>query len=96
MGIWIWENKFTGLPHAGSVLYQMTMKGETSAVWLEVKYKKSTILFYDGMNINLSHDGIIENLVYHTGIEKSIIVTTKISPENITMLKIYELLEIIK
>lgn len=96
MGIWIWVDKFKGLPHAGSILYQMTMKGETSAAWLEVKYDYTNILRWNGRKIELSHDGNMEKLVYHTGAEKSVLVTTPIPPEDIKLLKIYDLLKALK
>jgi len=90
-GIWIWTERLEGLSHAGSVIFQMSNKGEPVAVMLQVIYHVESLLQIAGYNLLLSHFGVMNNLKYHTGNEKARILTHEIPADRIKLLGIYDL-----
>jgi len=102
MGIWVWKQRFHGAPHAGSVLHQVAFKATPHVVLLSVDYSPNDILKYqwpetkEWGEVNLTHDGNIEQWIYHTGKEESVIVTKRISPSHIKLLKEYDIVELLK
>jgi len=99
-GIWVWKKKFKGLAHVGEIIYQFADKAGSTVVFLEVRFNKADILQAidktgEKVNFVLEHEGSIGNLVYHEKAE-SWIITKTILPERIKLLKIYNLLKLIK
>lgn len=95
-GIWIWTQRFNGLSHIGSILYQITTKNTTQVVLLSVSYTTKNVLTDDnGGLIILHHTGHIGNLEYHTfPDDKAVVCLKAISPKKITLIKEYDLLDI--
>jgi len=98
-GIWIWDMLITGLAHRGCILYQMAYKNTINAVLLRVRFDRNKILHKPGhpeSEVILKHDGHIENLKYHTGEEKAVVVLEPIPPTQIKLVERYCLLDIWK
>jgi len=96
-GIWIWDMVITGLAHRGCILYQMAYKNTIKAVLLSVNFERNKTLYGPGHEkITISHSGHIENLMYHTGQEKAVIVCEPIPPSRIELIERYCLLDIWK
>lgn len=98
-GVWVWKHRMKGESHVGSILWQVATKAATKIVLLEVNYNPEDILCgSDGVILTLYHKGSIENWHYHTKkeSESSVIVTKPIPPENIKLLKVYDLVELLK
>ncbi len=93
-GIWLWQNRLYGLPHIGSILYQMANKGTTKAVLLDVGYCKADALCTDAGLIILHHSGIIGILNYHTGEETAVVHLKAIHQCRIELLEEFDLLDI--
>jgi len=99
VGIWIWDMVITGLAHRGCVLYQMAYKNTIKAVLLRAKFDRTKILHEPGHPNNdviLIHSGHIENLKYHTGKERAVIVCETIPPSHIELIERYCLMDIWK
>jgi hypothetical protein len=95
--VWIWTEKMEGIAHVGSVIYQMSHKGATEAVLLEVEYKEQYCLgSVDGHKILLNHNGTLEKLIYHDGTQEAVLVGRAISSDKIKLLRHYNLLECFK
>jgi len=99
-GIWTWLHKQTGLPHIGSILFQMGTKATMQVVLLTYKYDLNDLLYsdlpeYEGDLITLPHDGFIGNLKYHNRKkqETAVILLKPIPPENIDLLDTYNILD---
>lgn len=96
-GIWIWIKKFKGLPHAGSIIFQMANKGETKAVLLKVIYDDDFILFSDkGLKVRIKHYGMMGSLKYHDGSETAVIYLKEIPMEDIKLMGVYNIIKIFK
>lgn len=100
MRVWIWTKRFHGVPHAGSVLYQLAYRSNPHVVLLSVDITGLDILRYHWPyggwgDVNIFHDGHIENWTYHTGEEQSVLVTQRISPGRIHLLKDYDILKLL-
>lgn len=95
-GIWIWNRKLRGKAELGSVMWQVATKADYQVVKLEVKYEKKNALRYHGKLILLHHGGNIGNWQYHSYRETSHIIIIPIPPENIEMVKEYNLLDLLK
>ena len=93
-GIWIWQERFYGLPHIGSIIYQMAHKNETDAVLLAVVYNPNRILRVEAGDVVLHHSGHIENLAYHDGKQCAVIYKDEIFPSKIDPIGGYNLLDI--
>jgi len=96
-GIWVWDMLITGLAHRGCILYQMAYKNTINAVLLRVRFDRNKILHKPGhpeSEVILKHDGHIENLKYHTGEEKAVVVLEPIPPSRIELIERYCLLDI--
>lgn len=101
MGIWIWRERFHGIPHAGSVLYQVAYRATPHVVLLSVEYEPNDILKYqwpDGRwgDVCINHDGHIEKWIYHTGKEESVLVTVPIPPSKIHLVRDYDIVKLLK
>jgi len=98
-GIWLWDMKITGLAHRGCILYQMAHKNTVNAVLLRVRFDRKKTLRVPGHpddRVTLLHSGHLENLKYHTGQEKAVIVCEPIPPSQIELVEKYCLLDIWK
>jgi len=95
-GVWLWLQRPTGLSHVGCLIFQMGTKGVIEAVLLHVQYDWEKILRKPGDRycyVQLPHQGTIENLEYHDGRDIGVIVTKRIPPKNIDLIRAYNLLD---
>ena len=94
VGVWVWLEKLTGISHAGSIIYQMAMKGVQEVVLLELDYDQDDCLTPEADTYKylvLPHNGTIENLEYHKGGDRAVIVTKTIPTEQIKLIGQYNL-----
>lgn len=95
-GVWVWQDRLENLSHIGSVLYQNATKNTLQVVHLQVEYDIDDCLSPPGKPdklVLLPHTGWIGKLDYHDGSEKAVIVTKAIPPEQIKLLRTYNLLD---
>ena len=95
-GIWIWNRKLSGAGEVGSILWQATTKDDHRVVKLKVEYEWKSLLRHKGRRVRLHHTGHIGDWNYHKGNQTSYIVTIPIPPENIELVKEYNLLDLVK
>ena len=95
-GIWVWVKPQMDIGHAGCIILQAANKASTKIVLLEVNYFPSSRLTHNGSLLLLNHDGNINNLIFHDGSEKAVIVQKKIKPKKIKLLEIYDLTKTFK
>jgi hypothetical protein len=88
-GVWLWKHKGRGRSGFGSLIDRLIKLNTKKVVLLEVKYKEKDRLAKNGEAIYLTHDGSLGNLVYHKR-KESVIVTKRITPKNIKLLRIYD------
>ena len=94
-GIWLWQNDLEGASHAGSILFQLGSKGDPSVVKLKVQYDKQQLLTCNGDSAELTHNGDIGAWKYHTK-EWAVIITGGVSVGYIDLLKIYDVVKLLK
>lgn len=100
-GVWTWIEEPTGISEAGTVVYQVSTKGVQKVVKLSYEYTMEDTLKYnspyDGMehNVTLYHLGTIGVFTFHTK-QPAHIITRHIKPEEITLVKTFDLEDIIK
>ena len=94
-GIWIWQNNFSGLSHAGSIIYQV-QKGDIEIVKLQLRYDEESIL-KSGVDttVTIYHSGTIGNLEYHNG-ERGVIYMLPIPPKDIKLLNRYNIVRLLQ
>jgi hypothetical protein len=97
IGIWLWRKMMDNRENFGSIIFQVARKGTEKVVLLEVSYSKRSII---SECIDVKHDGSINtygsnNFVYHKG-TPSVIVVQDIPPEDIKLIKIWDLPELLK
>lgn len=96
MGVWLWKNRPDSVSHMGNVIYQLAYKCKTKVVKLAVRYDpKWNLKSPRGENVNLYHCGHIEKFNYHRN-DKAVIQTGIIPPTQIKLIKIYNLVELLK
>lgn len=95
-GIFTWIQDLVGKSHAGSVLYQVAYRGEPKIVKLKYRFKRSEVLRKDGSVVQLSHGGHIQNWNYHDYSEQAMIVTNRIPPRRIELVKVYDVQDLLK
>ena len=93
-GVWIWASDLTRETQVGSILWQLMTKASTTVVKLRVKYESEDLLRRFGSLVEVDHDGRLGSWIYHQR-ETAIIVTRTIPPENITLIKTYDLVSMI-
>lgn len=91
-GIWLWKKCPKTLERLYWAIFQFSKKKTPEIVLLEVEYDPDCTLS-NGMHIN--HDMKLGNLEFDDSPE-SIIVIKDIGPGNIKLLKMWDLLELIK
>jgi hypothetical protein len=95
IGIWIWQERFSGVSHTGSIIWQIGDKNTAKVVLLKVRYNDADVLRgkMDGREgkVQISHTGNINRFYHHTGIETAYIVTKGIPPECIKLIGKYDL-----
>jgi hypothetical protein len=90
IGVWIWEDELVGSSHVGNILYQVYSKGSPKIAKIKIKYDEDSIL-----PISVSHNGNVGAWSYHHG-EKSIISVSGVKPENLSLIKIYDIVKLLK
>lgn len=101
-GIWIWRKKLEGIGHVGSILWQVASKEDPIVVLLKVVYSKDHRLKLRDIGekkeklVELSHEGYFGKWEYHTGEEKAFIYTRIIPPEDIELVKIFNIMKLLK
>jgi len=95
-GIWIWPERLLGLSHVGSLLYHVSSKRTLKIVLLRVQYNPHDYCYVDSESciVETKHNGQIGDWSYHTG-EIGVIVASPISPEKITLERVYDLEELL-
>lgn len=93
-GIWAWQKQPKGKSELGSLLFQTSTKQTTHLVLLEFDYSEYNILTYGGGRINVYHDGLLGNWLYHKD-QKAYIVISDIPPENIRLVKEFDLMDLV-
>lgn len=88
-GIWLWKKRLQKASHLGSILDRLTKLKSFKIVLLKTNYDKTdTLVTENGDYFELTHEGSVEDWVYHN--EKSTIITVRIPPENIELLGVYD------
>lgn len=82
-----------GRSHFGTILYQMSKKNTDDVVFLKLKYDTNNLWEYNECIVKTKHRGTIDKYVYHTN-EPGVISMYGIPPENIELVRTYNLLEI--
>lgn len=95
-GIWIWNEKLSGIGEVGSILWQVTTKDDHRVVKLKVEYEERDVLKKRGRWVELYHNGHIGVWNYHDGTQTSHIIISPIPPERIELVKEYNLLDLVK
>jgi len=99
-GVWLWKYRMHGKEHIGNLIYQLSVKAETKIVVLRVKYDKKDIWQYpDYYQVIIHHDGEIGKFKYHNTEDKvteSVTLTKAIPPEDISLIKMYDLIRLLR
>lgn len=93
--IWVWLDRLMGVAHTGAILFQLATKNTHRVVLLRVTYKKEDVLRLGGQRVVACHEGFIEAWHYHSG-DQAVLVTTPIPPEDIQLLRVYDVVELLK
>lgn len=100
-GVWLWPEEPLGLSNVGNIIFQISSKRTLNVVKMKVLYKeKERLTGNDGSNVNLYHTGTISNdqqsssLIYHSG-EKGIIINRSINVDRISLIKVYNLVDLL-
>lgn len=100
LGIWVWEKELKPVSELGSVIYQLATKSQTKVVKLEVQYNDDDVLCVDDYGekrrVRLWHTGEIGKWQYHPDRPEALVVTAAIKPENIKLLKTFDLMDVVK
>lgn len=95
-GIWIWRKELSPQSELGSLIYQLSTKGETKIVKLAIKYDDfDDLLWHPEGLISLAHSGMIGSFSYHDDNPKAYIVVKPIRPKHIKLVKIFDLMELV-
>jgi len=95
-GVWLWDHEPTGVAEFGNLIWQLSTKESTTIVKLRVSYHKDDRLeSADGELIKMYHDGNIGKFQYHED-ETARIITRTIPPTNITLVRTFNLLDVLK
>ena len=96
-GVWVWNERQTGVSHAGSILWQVAGKAVQKVVMLRVTYNGDNIVGPgDGNRLLLHHDGVIGDFPYHDGTQDAYIVGVAIPPDDIELVEVYDLAKAFK
>ena len=93
-GIWFWREKPAGRNEMGSILYQMSTKQSHEIVQMQFELKDNRLLKHNDHVIHLFHDGNVGDYVYHNA-EPAMIYKDHIPPEDIKLVKEYNLIDLI-
>ncbi len=98
--VWSWLERLTPVEHMGSLIYQLAKRRETQIVWLRLQYQFKDRLGPrpddQGSNrIQLRHNGKIDEYRYHCG-TRSCLVVKVVPPRNIELLKVYDLVDLLR
>jgi len=94
-GIWMWKKDLKGIENFGSIIWQVGTKKDLVIVKLKVAYDEDKVLKFNRQNLSISHEGNIGDLKFHQS-TASVIVTERILPHNIQLVKTYDLLKLIQ
>lgn len=99
-GIWVWEYPLSPESELGTVIYQLSYRAQTQIVKLEVTYDTEDILYYEGngyrQKVKLTHTGNAEKWQFHTDDPEAVIVTKKIPISDISLVKIFDLMDVVR
>lgn len=99
--VWVWVERLNALEHMGSLIYQLAKRNEAKIVHLRVWYQfKDRLpphpnLQENGNRLGLTHNGAIDGYRYHARTRSCLLVNT-VPPENIELLRTYDLIELLK
>lgn len=99
--VWIWVERLSHVVHMGSLIYQLAKRNEDRLVHLRVWYQfKDRLpprpeLREDGYRLGLLHNGKIDGYRYHVNTRSCLLVDT-VPPQNIELVKEYNLVELLK
>lgn len=98
-GIWCWVEEPSDESELGTLIFQLSSKGQTKVVKLELVYTDKDLLYYEGngyrRKVDLSHDGGMGNWVYHEG-QDAVIITKPIPVKKIKLVKVFDLMDLVK
>lgn len=96
-GIWLWERKLDARETLGCCIYQFERKGDLEIVELEInfKYIDTNILFFNNKYISIKHNyyECKNNLHDDT---PAVLAIKNIKPEEIKLVRVYNLLDCVK
>lgn len=99
-GIWVWRFPLDSESELGSVIYQLANRAQTKIVKLSLTYDSNTMLTYEGNGwtqpIILHHTGLMERWEYHKSQPEACIVTTPISAKDIELVRVWDLMDLVK
>lgn len=97
--IWVWADKLSGLSHKGQILYSAILKQNLKIALLKITYSlKEEHLGPLGQPVRIKHTGLLNSRngdwTYHQE-EVAILLKNSIKPENIELVKLYDLDELL-
>ncbi len=98
IGIWVWKQELRGKSELGALLHHLATKKTTKLVKLKIHYLEEDKLEWSPTTtVEIRHEGYIGDWHYHTGKddEKAVILTKNVHPENIVLVKEYDILELV-
>lgn len=101
-GVWVWERELSPIDELGSVLWQLQSKTRTKIVKLEIEFHYGQWLYWHDpethsqMSVSLTHTGVMGDYLFHPGSPVARILTEPVLPENIKLVRVFELLDLVK
>lgn len=101
MAIWVWDEPLTPHSELGTIIHQLSAKSSTKIVKLEVTYDSADILYYEDpvwgkRRVTLSHQGVVGNWQYHADRPNGILILKPVPVEQLELLRVFDLLDIVK
>lgn len=94
MGTWLWQNKLTPEEHLHTVLFQYCTRKSPDIVLFEVQFDGRDALYYGEQRVELSHVPILIDYRLDTS-PKSVICTKPIPPEDVRLIKEFDLIKLL-
>lgn len=101
-GFWIWDKPLPRVDEMGALIWQLQSKTRSKLVKLEITYHHKQRLYWENPEtdkqhlVSLTHSSTLGDYILHPSNPVARILTKPVPPAQIKLLKVYELLDLVK